>query len=112
MTTLREAVAQMNAIFDDPDLTDADGEGIVAYVSAKARENVNIQKQAKANTVEQFLESQDLMTVLLGALFASQGNFTSMTKELAEDDEKLAKFVKAIGKVVHAQLAVSSKEQK
>jgi type I restriction enzyme R subunit len=104
MTTLREAVDQMNAIFDDPDLTFGDGEGIVAYVSAKAREDVNIQKQAKANTLEQFLDSPDLMTVMLGALFASQGNFTSMTKELAEDDEKLAKFVKAIGKVVHAQL--------
>jgi hypothetical protein len=50
------------------------------------------------------------MTVLLGALFASQGNFTSMTKELAEDDEKLAKFVKAIGKVVHAQLVSAESE--
>jgi hypothetical protein len=28
-----------------------------------------------------------------------------MTKELAEDDIKLGKFVKAIGKVVHAQLS-------
>ncbi len=105
MTTLREAVEQMNAIFDDPDLTSGDGEGIVAYVSAKAREDVNIRKQAQANTLEQFLDSPDLMTVMLSALFASQGNFSSMTKELAEDDEKLGKFVRAIGKVVHAQLA-------
>jgi type I restriction enzyme R subunit len=105
MTTLREAVEQMNSIFDDPDLTSGDGEGIVAYVSAKARENENIQKQAQANSLEQFLDSPDLMTVMLGALFASQGNFTAMTKELAEDDVKLGKFVRAVGKVVHAQLA-------
>ena len=44
MTSLREAVNQMDAIFDDPDLTSGDGEGIAACVSAKAREDVNIQK--------------------------------------------------------------------
>lgn len=111
MTTIREAVEQMNAIFDDPDLTTGDGEGIVAYVSAKARENEHIQKQAKANTLEQFLDSPDLMTVMLTALFASQSNFGEMTKELAEDDVKLGKFVRAVGKVVHAQIASANQSK-
>jgi len=105
LTTIREAVEQMNAIFDAADLTGGDSEGLVAYVSAKAREDEDIQKQAKANTVDQFLASPDLEHILLGALFASQGNFQTMSKELAEDEAKLAVFVKAIGKVVHAQLA-------
>jgi type I restriction enzyme R subunit len=106
-TTMKEAIEQMNSIFDDPDLSSGDSEGIVAYVSAKAREDSTIQKQAKANSMEQFLDSPDLMAVMLTALFTAQGNFSTMTKELAEDDVKLGKFVKAIGKVVHAQLAVN-----
>jgi type I restriction enzyme R subunit len=105
MTTLQEAIEQMNTIFDDPDLTSGDSEGFVAYVSAKAREDLNVQKQAKVNSLEQFLDSPDLLSVLLTALFTAQGNFSTMTKELAEDDIKLGKFVKAIGKVVHAQLS-------
>lgn len=105
LTTLKEAIEQMNNLFDDEGLTNGDFEGFITYVAAKAREQSKIQNQAKANTLEQFLESPDLRPVLLAALFAAQGNFQTMGKELAEDDLKLAKLIAIVGKVIHGQLS-------
>jgi hypothetical protein len=52
------------------------------------------------SNLREFLESSDLIPVILFAQLPSQGHFTPMTKELAKDDEKLGKFVKTIGKYV------------
>jgi type I restriction enzyme R subunit len=106
LTTLREAIEQMNTLFDDEGLTRGDFEGFIAYVAAKAGEESKIQSQAKANTLEQFLESPDLRPILLAALFTAQGNFQSMGKELAEDEQKLAKLINIVGKVLHKQLTL------
>lgn len=105
LTTLREAIEQMNNLFDDEGLTGGDFEGFITYVAAKASEESKIQNQAKANSLEQFLESPDLRPILLAALFAAQGNFQAMGKELAEDDQKLTKLINIIGKVMHKQLS-------
>ncbi len=106
LTTLREAIEQMNTLFDDEGLTNGDFEGFITYVTAKAGEESKIQNQAKANTLEQFLESPDLRPILLAALFTAQGNFQSMGKELAEDEQKLAKLINIVGKVLHKQLSI------
>ena len=95
----------MNNLFDDEGLTGGDFEGFITYVAAKASEESKIQNQAKANSLEQFLESPDLRPILLAALFAAQGNFQAMGKELAEDDQKLTKLINIIGKVLHKQLS-------
>jgi type I restriction enzyme R subunit len=105
LTTLREAIEQMNTLFDDEGLTNGDFEGFITYVAAKAGEESKIQNQAKANTLEQFLESPDLRPILLAALFTAQGNFQTMGKELAEDDQKLAKLIEIVGRVIHKQLS-------
>jgi type I restriction enzyme, R subunit len=105
LTTIKEAIEQMNTLFDDEGLTNGDFEGFITYVAAKASEESKIQNQAKVNTLEQFLESPDLRPILLAALFAAQGNFQTMGAELAEDDEKLAKLVTIVGKVLHAKLS-------
>jgi hypothetical protein len=76
-------------------------------VAAKAGEESKIQNQARANTLEQFLESPDLRPILLAALFTAQGNFQTMGKELAEDDQKLAKLIGIVGRVLHKQLTES-----
>jgi type I restriction enzyme R subunit len=107
LTTLREAIEQMNALFDDEGLTNGDFEGFITYVAAKASEESKIQNQAKANSLEQFLESPDLRPILLAALFTAQGNFLSMGKELAEDEQKLAKLIAIVGRVLHKQLTDS-----
>jgi type I restriction enzyme R subunit len=106
LTTIREAIEQMNTLFDDEGLTNGDFEGFITYVAAKAGEETKIQNQAKANTLEQFLESPDLRPILLAALFTAQGNFQSMGKELAEDDQKLTKLINIVGKVLHKQLSL------
>jgi type I restriction enzyme R subunit len=108
LTTLREAIEQMNALFDDEGLTNGDFEGFITYVAAKASEESKIQNQAKVNTLEQFLESPDLRPILLAALFTAQGNFQTMGKELAEDDQKLVKLIEIVGRVIHKQLSKHS----
>jgi hypothetical protein len=50
------------------------------------------------SNLREFLESSDLIPVILFAQLPSKGHFTPLTKELAKDDEKLGKFVKTIGK--------------
>jgi type I restriction enzyme R subunit len=107
LTTLRQAIEQMNTLFDDEGLTNGDFEGFITYVTAKAGEESKIQNQARANTLEQFLESPDLRPILLAALFTAQGNFQNMGKELAEDDQKLAKLIGIVGRVLHKQLTES-----
>ena len=96
----------MNTLFDDEGLTNGDFEGFITYIAAKAVEESKSQKQAKAHRLEQFLESPDLRPILLAALFTAQGNFQSMGKELAEDEQKLAKLINIVGKVLHKQLTV------
>jgi type I restriction enzyme R subunit len=108
LTTIKEAIEQMNNLFDDEGLTNGDFEGFITYVAAKAREVSKIQDQAKANTLERFLESPDLRPILLAALFAATGNFHTMGKELAEDDQKLSKLIEIVGKVLHKQLSTES----
>jgi hypothetical protein len=105
MTTLQEAIEQMNNLFDAESLTAGDFEGFVTYVAAKAKETQDITQQARVNTLEQFLESPDLKPLIMRALFESQGNFSSMTDEVAQNEAKFEKLVKIIGKVIHKQLA-------
>lgn len=65
-----------------------------------------ITKQATSgNTLEQFLESPDLKTVLLTAILASGDNLKAMGEEVLGDEAKLARLVKIIGKVLHTKLA-------
>jgi type I restriction enzyme R subunit len=104
LTTIKEAIEQMNNLFDDEGLTNGDFEGFITYVAAKASEESKIQNQAKANTLERFLESPDLRPILLTALFAATGNFQTMGKELAEDDQKLARLVEIVGRVLYKKL--------
>jgi type I restriction enzyme, R subunit len=107
LTTIKEAIEQMNHLFDDEGLTNGDFEGFITYVAAKAGEESKIQDQAKANTLERFLESPDLRPILLAALFAATGNFQTMGKELAEDDQKLAKLIEIVGRVLHKKLTTT-----
>lgn len=108
LTTIKEAIEQMNNLFDDEGLTNGDFEGFITYIAAKAGEETKIQDQAKANTLERFLESPDLRPLLLAALFAATGNFQTMGKELAEDDQKLAKLIEIVGRVLHKKLTATN----
>jgi len=105
MASLREAIEKMNTLFDG-DFTPGDYEVLVNAVTTKAAEEERILKQATSgNTLEQFLESPDLKTVLLTALLTSGDNLKAMGDEVLGDDQKLAKLVKIIGTVLHSKLA-------
>lgn len=105
MATLRDAIEKMNSLFDG-DFTTGDYEVLVNAVTTKAAEDDKIKKQATSgNTLEQFLESPDLRTVLLTALLTSGDNLKAMGDEVLSDDQKLAKLVRIIGTVLHSKLA-------
>lgn len=105
MASLREAIEKMNTLFDG-DFTPGDYEVLVNAVTTKAAEDDKIKKQATSgNTLEQFLESPDLKTVLLTALLTSSDNLKAMGDEVLGDDQKLARLVKIIGTVLHTKLA-------
>ena len=105
MASLREAIEKMNALFDG-EFTPGDYEVLVNAVTTKAAEDDKIKKQATSgNTLEQFLESPDLKTVLLTALLTSSDNLKAMGDEVLGDDQKLARLVKIIGTVLHTKLA-------
>lgn len=106
MASLREAIEKMNSLFDGG-FTQGDYEVLVNAVTTKAAEDEKIKKQATSgNTLEQFLESPDLKTVLLTALLTSGDNLKAMGDEVLSDDQKLAKLVKIIGTVLHSKLAL------
>ena len=105
MSTLRDAIEKMNSLFDG-DFTTGDYEVLVNAVTTKAAEDEKIKKQATSgNTLEQFLESPDLKTVLLTALLTSGDNLKAMGDEVLSDDQKLAKLVRIIGTVLHSKMA-------
>lgn len=104
MSSLREAIEKMNTLFDG-EFTTGDYEVLVNAVTTKASEDEKIKKQATAgNTLEQFLESPDLRTVLLTALLTSSDNLKAMGDEVLGDEQKLARLVRIIGSVLHARL--------
>ena len=105
MATLRDAIEKMNSLIDG-NFTTGDYEVLVNAVTTKAAEDEKIKKQATSgNTLEQFLESPDLKTVLLTALLTSGDNLKAMGDEVLSDDQKLAKLVRIIGTVLHSKLA-------
>ena len=101
LSSISEAVAQMNSLFDLEGITDADLTSFVNYVSLKASEDAQIQTQATAgNTLEQFLESPDLKDIILASILNAQGNLESMSLEVLKDQHKLNVLTKIIGKVL------------
>lgn len=101
MTSLLEAVEQLNSLFDSADFTDADFRGFATHVAGKAIESSELDAQRKANTKQQFLESPDLKKTVISALVAASANSTGMTDELFENDVKLTRFVDIIGKLLY-----------
>jgi hypothetical protein len=96
----------MNTLFDG-DFTPGDYEVLVNAVTTKAADEQRIVKQAKwGSTLEQFLESPDLKTVLLSALLTSGDNLKAMGDAVLSDDQKLAKLVKIIGTILHSKVAL------
>jgi type I restriction enzyme, R subunit len=98
---LREAVEQLNTLFDDATFTEADFVGFYTHVKGKAAENEKIASQVKANSEKQFLASPDLKGSVITAMVSASDNFKGMTSEALDDDAKLAKLVELIGRALY-----------
>jgi len=109
LSSISEAVEQMNSLFDLEGITDADLTSFINYVSLKASEDAQIQAQATAgNTLEQFLESPDLKDIILTSILNAQGNLESMSMEVLKDQHKLNVLTKIIGKVLLTRINENS----
>lgn len=104
LIALREAVEQLNTLWDDETFTDADSNGIAIWVAGKAAEQKDIQQQATANTLDQFLASPDLERATIAALVESSGNFGEMKNDVLADKQTIEKFTKIIGQLTYAIL--------
>jgi type I restriction enzyme, R subunit len=98
---LREAVEQLNTLFDGDSFTEADFVGFYTHVKGKAAENEKIASQVKANSEKQFLASPDLKGSVITAMVSASDNFKGMTSEALDDDAKLAKLVELIGRALY-----------
>lgn len=101
---LREAVEQLNTLWDDETFTNADSNGIALWVAGKAAEQSAIRKQASANTLDQFLASPDLENATIAALVESSGNFDEMKDDVLADKQTIEKFTRIIGRLAYAML--------
>jgi type I restriction enzyme R subunit len=104
LVLLAEAVEQLNQLFADEDITDADSRGLLVWVSEKAAENEVLAKQARANPLDNFLISPDLDHSVKETLITAKGNSEKMTEAILEDAEKINKIVRLIGEIVHLKL--------
>lgn len=102
MTSLLDAVEALNQLWDG-DFTEADAMGVVTWVSGKAGEDAKLASQAQANSEQQFLASPDLKPKVVDALLDSQSNLAGIGQELFGSEQKLAKFIELIGKVIWDQ---------
>ena len=101
LARLREAVEQLNTLFDGEEFTEADFVGFYTHVKGKAGENEKIATQVAANTEKQFLSSPDLKGSVISAMVSASDNFAGMTTEALDDDAKLAKLVELIGRALY-----------
>lgn len=68
----------------------------------KAAEQSAIQKQAAANTLDQFLASPDLEDATIAALIESSGNFDEIKQDLLADKQTIEKFTRITGRLAYA----------
>ena len=101
LVLLEEVVAQLNALFDSTEFSDADFVGFGTHVAGKVREIDRIREQRDANTEKQFLASPDLATAIVTAIVDARDNNGKMADELFGDKEKLAQFVSIIGRLLY-----------
>jgi type I restriction enzyme R subunit len=89
---LTELIEKLNTLFADEGITDADTVGLFYHVAGKMMENEEINKQAKANSREQFEQSPAIATVVIDAVITALDNYQSMGKKVLQDHAKMERF--------------------
>lgn len=89
---LDELVQQLNTLFDDGTLTDADRVGLFHHVAGKMMESEEIAKQARANTKAQFKQSPTISNVVVDAVIAAMDSYETMGKKVFQDAAAMERF--------------------
>ena len=105
---LEELIAQLNTLFDDGTLTDADRVGLFTHVADKMMENLEISKQARANSKEQFQQSPTVASVVVDAVIAAMDSYQAMGKKVFHDSGAMESFQAML--TDHVYDAVNAKE--
>jgi type I restriction enzyme R subunit len=109
LIALRDAVEQLNELWDDSIYSNGDTKGLAVWVAETAAEQTEIRTQAAANTADQFLESPDLQKATISALIESASNFDAMKDDILGDSQMVARFTKIIGQLAYAIIQNPSK---
>lgn len=89
---LAELIEQLNSLFSEESLTEADKVGLFQHVAGKMLENEEITGQARANTKDQFTHSPTIGTVMVDAVIAAMDSYTAMGKKLFQDQTDKDRF--------------------
>ncbi len=87
-----ELIEQLNTLFDDGTLTDADRVGLFTHVADKMMENAEINKQALANSKSQFEQSPTISKVVVDAVIAAMDSYEVMGKKVFQDKAAMDRF--------------------
>jgi type I restriction enzyme R subunit len=101
---LDELVEQLNSVFDDATLTDADRVGLFNHVANKMMENEDIKKQALANSIAQFEQSPTLSTVTLNLIISAIDSYQPMSEKLFRHPAAMERFKAMLAADVHRRL--------
>lgn len=89
---LAELIEQLNDLFSEENLTEADKVGLFQHVAGKMMENDEITGQARANTKDQFVHSPTIGTVPVDAVIAAMDSYDAMGKKLFQDQSARDRF--------------------
>ncbi len=89
---LAELIEQLNDLFSEENLTEADKVGLFQHVAGKMMENDEITGQARANTKAQFIHSPTIGTVMVDAVIAAMDIYDAMGKKLFQDQNAKHRF--------------------
>lgn len=101
---LAELIARLNDLFNDGSLTESDRVGMFEHVAAKMIENDEINKQAKANSKQQFIQSPTIHRVGVDASVAAMDSYQTMGKKLFQDKVKLDQFLAMLADHVYDRI--------
>ena len=104
LARLAEILARINELFADEDFSTSGIESWVQGVVTVLGENPQIQRQAAANTRQQFTESPDLASAVTDAVLGNQEENNSIVEFYFSKPEFQAELAKRLGELVYEQL--------
>ena len=104
MAMLSEIIEKMNGLFDG-DLDENDKLTLVNHVAGKMLENETLEKQAAANTKEQFGSSPDYKNVMMDSVAEGLEKYQEMAKQVLNSEKIQDSLAGLLLELVYAEFA-------